>query len=59
MLFIRGELSDYIRDEDWPDVLKRFPQAQLQTVVGAGHRVHAENPSGFLEVLLPFLQATA
>jgi len=59
MLFIRGELSDYIRDEDWPDVLKRFPQAQLQTVVGAGHRVHAENPSGFLEVLLNFLQATA
>lgn len=55
ILFIRGASSDYIRDEDFADIQKRFPLAELKTVERAGHRVHAENPQGFLDALLPFL----
>lgn len=33
-----------------------MPLATRAVVPGAGHAAHAENPSGFLEVLLPFLR---
>jgi pimeloyl-ACP methyl ester carboxylesterase len=55
-LFIRGERSDYVQDADWPATQQLFPNAELATVAGAGHWVHAEQPellfglvSGFLE----------
>lgn len=54
-LFIRGEKSNYILDEDWPNILQLFPQAKLETVSQSGHWVHAEQPEGLLELLLPFL----
>jgi pimeloyl-ACP methyl ester carboxylesterase len=56
-LFLAGERSDYIRPEDWPAIQARFPAARLEAVPGAGHWVHAEAPSAFLERLVPFLEA--
>ncbi|CAG4993791.1 Esterase YbfF [Dyadobacter sp. CECT 9275] len=55
-LFIRGEKSNYILDEDWEDILKIFPAARLETIRDAGHWVQAEQPKAFLKVLLEFLE---
>lgn len=49
VLFIRGENSKYIQDEDVLDIQEYFPLMQLETVSNAGHWVHAENPKEFLE----------
>lgn len=53
-LFIRGELSNYILNEDIHVIEELFPDSELVTIPGAGHWVHAEAPEEFLEVLLGF-----
>ena len=49
--FIRGALSDYVRDQDIAIIEKHFPKATVHTVEGAGHWVHAEKPKAFIELL--------
>jgi len=56
-LFIRGEVSDYIRDEDLPAIYEKFPGATVTTVRGATHWVHADNPGEFYQVVSSFLEA--
>ncbi|MDH4474539.1 MAG: alpha/beta fold hydrolase [Fluviicola sp.] len=53
-LFIRGELSNYIRDEDIPDLEDQFPDSDVITVPNAGHWVHAEAPEAFVNAVLEF-----
>ncbi|MGV3631878.1 MAG: alpha/beta fold hydrolase [Bacteroidota bacterium] len=53
-LFIRGEESNYIMDEDWADIEAIFPDATLASVPNAGHWVHAEAPKEFLDLVLGF-----
>lgn len=53
-IFIRGELSNYILDEDISDLEDVFPDMQLITISGAGHWVHAEAFEPFLETVLSF-----
>ncbi|MFZ5553207.1 MAG: alpha/beta fold hydrolase [Bacteroidota bacterium] len=54
-LFIRGEKSNYITDNDWPGIQELFPHSQLVTVAGSGHWVHAEAPVAFYEALSSFI----
>lgn len=54
-LFIRGEKSDYIGTADEPLIHELFPQSEIQTIVGAGHWVHADKPEEFLKRVLKFL----
>lgn len=54
-LFLRGEKSGYITEADHQDIVKHFPSAVIKTVPGAGHWIHAENPTGFMDAALPFL----
>ena len=54
-LFLRGERSDYIEQGDLPGILAHFPNARIETLAQAGHWLHAENPKGFLEKSLAFL----
>ncbi len=54
-LFVRGGRSDYIKDADFPFIQSLFPQAQLVTVEGAGHWVHADKPNELLKILENFL----
>lgn len=54
-LFIRGEKSRYIQDEDWQNTQALFPNSELQTIAKAGHWVHAEQPDAFLEAVREFL----
>jgi len=53
-LFIRGERSDYVRNEDVAQIKNHFPQAQFASLP-AGHWVHAEQPQAFIEVVAKFL----
>ena len=53
-IFIRGELSNYILDEDIPDIENVFPDSEFETISGAGHWVHAEAQEEFIHVVLGF-----
>ena len=57
-LFIRGGDSEYISDEDMTGIRDRFPTAELVTIDGAGHWVHADVPEAFAEVVTDFLSKT-
>lgn len=54
-LFIKGENSDYILEEDKPIIKKQFPQAEFVNFPDAGHWIHAEAPALFLQTTLTFL----
>ena len=56
-LFVRGGESGYVRDEDWPAIRQLFPAAELATVAGAGHWVHAERPEALYALVRGFLAA--
>ena len=55
VLFIKGEKSDYILDDDLFPIKQIFPKAELVTIFDAGHWVHAEQPELFLKTLKYFL----
>ena len=54
-LFIRGEQSDYIGDDDLALIQTYFPHARLETLTGAGHWVHAEQPEALYQLVHTFL----
>jgi pimeloyl-ACP methyl ester carboxylesterase len=54
-LFIRGGASRYVRDEDERMIRELFPQAEIKTIAGAGHWIHAEAPEEFLRLVSEFL----
>jgi esterase len=53
--FVRGGRSDYIQDTDLPSIRAIFPRAELATIAGAGHWLHAEATDEFLRVLIAFV----
>ncbi len=53
-LFIRGELSNYILDEDFQEIQDVFPDSDILTIENAGHWVHAEAPEIFINEVLNF-----
>ena len=54
-LFISGGKSNYLKPEDETPIRELFPQAEIQTIAGAGHWIHADQPAEFLRRLLDFL----
>lgn len=59
VLFIKGENSNYILPEDYPSILRIYPEAIIRVIPNAGHWVHAEQPQLFMEVLEQFLNQNA
>lgn len=55
VLFLKGELSDYITAEDENEIYSLFPKAIIKTVPRASHWLHAENPESFLYEIKSFL----
>ena len=55
-LFLRGERSGYIADNDKIAIVHHFPNAQIETISNAGHWLHAENPKEFFEKTIAFLK---
>jgi len=54
VLFIRGENSEYITEEDILIIQKHFPYAEVVTSPGTGHWLHAEQPDFFVTKILDF-----
>jgi esterase len=54
-LFVRGELSDYIAPMHESALFALFPGARIETIAGAGHWVHGENPALFNRLVEAFL----
>lgn len=54
-LFLRGEKSNYIKDEDFEMIKKHFPNAEIKTIAKAGHWLHAENPKDFYQESISYL----
>ncbi len=53
-LFLRGENSNYVKNEDFDQIKSLFTNAELQTIANAGHWLHAENPNDFYEATMRF-----
>lgn len=51
VLLVRGANSDFIDYEDAGEMQCWFSHLREEIVAGAGHNVHVENRSGFLEIL--------
>jgi pimeloyl-ACP methyl ester carboxylesterase len=54
-LFIRGDQSDYILDEDWPEILENIPNAKLKSIKNAGHWVHADQPDELFKLIIDYI----
>jgi len=57
VLFLKGENSTYIDESQKPEVLARFPRAQLKTVAGTDHWLHAEKPALVASLINKFLNS--
>ncbi len=56
-LFIAGGKSDYIGPQHQAEIERLFPRAEIETIDGAGHWVHAEQPKAFMQMVEDFLEA--
>jgi len=56
-LFIRGGNSDYVKYEDFDQIYRNFPKADIKTIEGAGHWIHADKPDEFLKIVSEFLKS--
>jgi len=55
-LFLKGENSGYISDDDATLIEAHFPKSEIITVKNAGHWLHAENPNDFYDYIVSFLR---
>jgi len=54
-LFVRGSNSSFILYDDWPGIQEIFPEAELKSIPGTGHWLHAEKPYELLKIMREFL----
>lgn len=52
VVFLKGEKSDYLQDDDWIDTLRIFPAAKLKVIKDAGHWLHVDNPDAVISEFL-------
>ncbi|MFB9056206.1 alpha/beta fold hydrolase [Mariniflexile ostreae] len=55
-LFLHGDKSDYIQEQDKTLITQHFPKASVVTIKNAGHWLHAENPTDFFKAVIAFLK---
>ena len=54
-LFLYGQKSVYVREEDKDDIARTFTDVQFMGIPNAGHWVHAEQPEAFYSAVCAFL----
>lgn len=54
-LFLRGDRSEYIGEQDEAIIHRHFPNSKIVTISNAGHWLHAENPEDFYDAVINFL----
>jgi len=55
-LFIKGGNSDYILSHDYKEIFTFFPFAEIATIYGATHWLHADEPEEFFNITHQFLK---
>lgn len=55
VLFIKGELSGYIQDEDIKIIKTMYPDARIEIIQNTTHFLHAEKPKEFVALFVKFL----
>lgn len=55
-LFLIGEKSNYIKQQDYELIKKHFPEAFCRVIPNAGHWVHSDNPANFIQEIELFLE---
>ena len=53
-LFLRGELSSFVLPEHEAAIRRFFPHAEVATLQGAGHWLHADRPEDFSAIVRDF-----
>lgn len=54
-LFLRGDRSEYIGEQDETLIKNHFPNSKIVTIPKSGHWLHAENPKAFYNEIINFL----
>ncbi len=54
-LFLRGDRSEYIGDDDERAISNHFSKSEIITIANSGHWLHAENPKGFFKAVIQFV----
>jgi esterase len=54
-LFLKGDRSDYIRESDYGEMKKFFPNSSVEIIPNSGHWPHFDNQSVFIDKLIKFL----
>ena len=52
VIILKGEDSAYISPEDYPAIMKLFPEAEFEIIPGSGHWIHADNPEALRKSFL-------
>jgi esterase len=55
VLFIKGSVSDYIKERHWPAIQAFFPAAALTVMPDCGHWLHVQQPQQFNGIVTDFL----
>jgi len=53
-LFLQGERSPFLTQAHLPLIQRLFPKARLQTIPGAGHWIHVDNPTAVRDAIIAF-----
>lgn len=56
VIFLKGEYSDYLPENDYPDIQRIFPGVEFITIPDAGHWIHADKPEAVISCFIKFLQ---
>jgi esterase len=51
VIFIRGENSDYLPEDELIAIKRLFPAVEIVTVKNAGHWVHSERPDAIIDII--------
>jgi pimeloyl-ACP methyl ester carboxylesterase len=54
-LFLKGEKSDFILDEDYPFIINTFPNSKIVVIKNAKHWVQAQQPIEFMKEVDNFI----
>jgi esterase len=51
LLFVRGEMSDYLETERFDEIREAYPASALASIPTSGHWIHAEQPAALLQLI--------
>lgn len=55
-LFVRGALSDYLTEQDYPSIRQHFTRASFSCIENAGHWLHVEQAERLMQVIRDYIR---